>query len=142
MSTATSEATAVNPLLASAATTVAQFLIDHDGPACASITLDELGATDGPRILLHLSSQHRLAGLAGWAQLVTDPTVKITRRPTYIAATVELEVDDAPVILWSHLARDEITAVWAQIPDLPPEVDESVRLSVEALQLAAEEVDQ
>ena len=137
MSTATSEQAATNALFASAATTLAQFLIDHDGPECASATLDYLGASaDVPRVLLHLSSPHRLSDLAGWAELLSEPTVMITRRPTSIAATVELVVDDIPFTLWSHLARDETTAVWNEI-DLPPEVDESVRFSVDALRRAA-----
>lgn len=141
MSTATSEPAtdtdaAVNPLFAGATTRLAQFLVDHpEGPAVSSATLDFLGADDVPRILLHIRSADRLAGVTSWAGLVEDPAIVVTRRPTYIAVTVELAMEDNPLILWVHLQRGEVAALWPQLKNAP-EMDESVHVSLGILRSA------
>ncbi len=136
MSIASSEpdtTTALNPYFASAATSVAQFLIDHTGPDIGSIALDRLGSSDLPRVLLHVGQQ-RLSALVEWAQLVQEPTIGITRRATYIAATVTTTTDDdTQFILWTHLATHEIATVW-KVLDPAPEMGETTHVAVEALQ--------
>lgn len=136
MSTTTSEPTTANTLFASAAATLAQFVIDHPGPDLSSITLDRVDL-DLPRLLLHVSSPQRLRDLAAWADLLDDPTVMINRFPTYISATLECVVDDIPVMLWGHLAGDEIAALWSVLDDVAPDMHHSAQLSVAALHRAA-----
>lgn len=135
MSTAV-ETTITNALLASGATTLAQFLMDYPGPAFSSVTLDYLRSDEQPRVLLHLCPSGRLSALADWAETVPESTVMVTQRPTYVVITIEIAVDDTPLIVWSHLARDEIAAVYsALLTSL--EMDESAHLSPASLRQAA-----
>lgn len=135
--TPTDTDTAINPLFAGAAARLAQFLVDHqNGPAIGSVALDFLGTDDAPRILLHLrGTERRLAEVTSWAGLVEDPAIVVTRRATYIAVSVELAMEDNPLILWVHPRRDEIAALWSQL-DHTPEMDESVHISLETLRSA------
>lgn len=138
MSTATSEPTTTNALFASAAATLAQFVLDHPGPDISSITLDRFDlSADMPRLLLHVSSPQRMNDLAAWVDLLDEPTVTINRFPTYIAATLECTVDDTPVMLWGHLAGDEVAALWSVLDDTAPDMHQSVQVSVAELHRAA-----
>ncbi len=139
MSIATTETTITNALLASAATTLAQFLIDHPGPALSSIAFDYLRSDDQPRVLLHLTPSERLSALSDWAEIMTEPSIVVTKQPTYVAITVETTVDDIPLVVWSHLARDEKAAMFEAL-STPPEAGESVHLSAEVLRQVAESV--